>query len=412
MTRAPFVLPKAGAAWSRTAEIYDTTIGWRFVNPVMRERYGTDSMPETAEIVAERARDLPGRPGRCSRCARRSARPRRSPAGRLAREIAPVPDPAAAGRAGGRRRRRAPAGHLAGGAGQAAAAHSRAAPSPPGTRRASTTAPPPCWSPPRTAVRRYGLEPLARVDARRRRRGAAPEVMGIGPVPATQKLLARTGLGIGRPGRGRAERGVRRAGPGRAAAARPARRRRARQPERRRDRAGPPAGRQRRPARPDRRHSNCTTAAPAAPWPPCASASGRASPSCSRPPDRLQMTRHEQSRDRTWTTPERHRDRSATARDYLDLDCLFTAEELALRDRVRAFVDERIRPNIAALVRGRALPARARQGDGRPRPARHAPEGLRLRRPQRRRVRPGRDGAGGRRLRPPHLRLACRARWR
>jgi acetyl-CoA acyltransferase len=52
MSRAPFVTPKADAAFSRSAEIYDTTIGWRFVNPRMRERYGIDSMPETGENVA------------------------------------------------------------------------------------------------------------------------------------------------------------------------------------------------------------------------------------------------------------------------------------------------------------------------------------------------------------------------
>ena len=53
MSRAPFVMPKADQAFSRNAEIYDTTIGWRFVNPQMKERYGVDSMPETAENVAE-----------------------------------------------------------------------------------------------------------------------------------------------------------------------------------------------------------------------------------------------------------------------------------------------------------------------------------------------------------------------
>src|SRR5579864_4584480 len=53
MSRAPFVMGKADAAFSRAAEIYDTTIGWRFVNPVMKSKYGTDSMPETAENVAE-----------------------------------------------------------------------------------------------------------------------------------------------------------------------------------------------------------------------------------------------------------------------------------------------------------------------------------------------------------------------
>ena len=53
MSRAPFVMPKASSAFSRNAEIYDTTIGWRFVNPVMKKQYGVDSMPETGENVAE-----------------------------------------------------------------------------------------------------------------------------------------------------------------------------------------------------------------------------------------------------------------------------------------------------------------------------------------------------------------------
>jgi len=54
MSRAPFVMPKADSAFSRNAEIYDTTIGWRFVNPKMKSNYGIDSMPETAENVAEK----------------------------------------------------------------------------------------------------------------------------------------------------------------------------------------------------------------------------------------------------------------------------------------------------------------------------------------------------------------------
>ncbi len=53
MSRAPFVMGKAETAYSRNAEIYDTTIGWRFVNPLMKSQYGVDSMPETAENVAE-----------------------------------------------------------------------------------------------------------------------------------------------------------------------------------------------------------------------------------------------------------------------------------------------------------------------------------------------------------------------
>ena len=54
MSRAPFVIPKSTTPFSRNAEIYDTTIGWRFINPIMRQMYGVDSMPETAENVAER----------------------------------------------------------------------------------------------------------------------------------------------------------------------------------------------------------------------------------------------------------------------------------------------------------------------------------------------------------------------
>src|SRR5437588_2982195 len=53
MSRAPFVLGKADSAFSRSAKLEDTTIGWRFVNPLMKAKYGTDSMPETGEIVAE-----------------------------------------------------------------------------------------------------------------------------------------------------------------------------------------------------------------------------------------------------------------------------------------------------------------------------------------------------------------------
>src|SRR5439155_20000119 len=53
MSRAPFVMPKAEVAFQRGTEIYDTTIGWRFVNPLLKKQYGVDSMPETGENVAE-----------------------------------------------------------------------------------------------------------------------------------------------------------------------------------------------------------------------------------------------------------------------------------------------------------------------------------------------------------------------
>ncbi len=89
MSRAPFVMGKADAAFSRTAEIHDTTIGWRFVNPKMEARYGVDSMPETAENVAEAFQI--SRADQDAFAARSQARAAKAVAsGRLAREIVPV----------------------------------------------------------------------------------------------------------------------------------------------------------------------------------------------------------------------------------------------------------------------------------------------------------------------------------
>jgi acetyl-CoA C-acetyltransferase len=191
MTRAPMVLPKADTAWSRTAEVFDTTIGWRFVNPAMRERYGTHAMPETAEIVAERHgiaradQDLFALQSQ-ERAAKAIAN------GRLAREIEPVSVPRRKGDpavvtvdehpratsidALGKLRPIFPGGTVT--AGNASGVNDGAA----AVLVASED-----------AVRRYGLQPLARVTAGAVA-GVAPEVMGIGPVPATEKLLARTGL--------------------------------------------------------------------------------------------------------------------------------------------------------------------------------------------------------------------------
>ena len=90
MTRAPFVMGKATSAFSRTAEIYDTTIGWRFVNPLMKKAYGVDSMPETAENVAADYRDLaaPTRTRSLYRSQKRASARRRT--ARFAEEIVPV----------------------------------------------------------------------------------------------------------------------------------------------------------------------------------------------------------------------------------------------------------------------------------------------------------------------------------
>ena len=120
MSRAPFVLPKAEAAFSRNAEIYDTTIGWRFVNPVMKAQYGIDSMPETGENVA--AEFQVSRADQDAFSLRSQQRAVAAQAnGRLAQEIVPVSIPQKKGGASRRRHRRASAGrHHAGGAGGAA----------------------------------------------------------------------------------------------------------------------------------------------------------------------------------------------------------------------------------------------------------------------------------------------------
>src|SRR6516225_9664020 len=92
MSRAPFVMGKADAAFSRTAKIEDTTIGWRFVNPIMKAKYGTDSMPETAEIVAEEYKvSRADQDAFAFRSQQRTAVAVK--AGRLAEEIVGVPIP-------------------------------------------------------------------------------------------------------------------------------------------------------------------------------------------------------------------------------------------------------------------------------------------------------------------------------
>ncbi|MEV6426132.1 3-oxoadipyl-CoA thiolase [Nocardia sp. NPDC051463] len=194
MTRAPYVIPKTGAPWDRSAQLADTTLGWRLVNPRMEERYGTDTMPETAQHVADeygiaRADQDAFALRSQQRAAAAIAR------GRLAREIAPVQVPqrrsapvvvdrdehpretSAAALAA--MRAVVPGGSIT--AGNASGINDGAA----AVLLASEN-----------AVRRYGLTPLARVGAVTSA-GVPPRIMGIGPVPAVEKLLARTGLGIG-----------------------------------------------------------------------------------------------------------------------------------------------------------------------------------------------------------------------
>ncbi|PDT27223.1 3-oxoadipyl-CoA thiolase [Rhizobium sp. L9] len=193
MSRAPFVMPKAETAFSRAAEIHDTTIGWRFVNPLMKKQYGVDSMPETGENVAEDYQV--SRVDQDAFALRSQAKAAAAQAsGRLAKEIVPVTIPQRKGEPivvdKDEHPRATTIEALAklatpfkkeGGtvtAGNASGVNDGAA--------ALIVAS-------EAAVRKYGLTPIARILG-----GAAaavpPRVMGIGPIPASRKLMARLGM--------------------------------------------------------------------------------------------------------------------------------------------------------------------------------------------------------------------------
>ncbi len=196
MTRAPFVMGKATEAFSRKAEIFDTTIGWRFVNPAMHAQFGTDSMPETAENVAEdyqisrEHQDL-----FAFNSQQRAAKAQAD--GYFAREISGV---SIAGKKGAvtlfeqdehpradttldmLAKLKAPFKKVGGSvtAGNASGVNDGAA----ALIIASEA-----------AVQKYGLTPRARVVSVATT-GVPPRVMGMGPAPATEKLLAKLGLKI------------------------------------------------------------------------------------------------------------------------------------------------------------------------------------------------------------------------
>ena len=195
MSRAPFVMPKADAAFSRSMKVEDTTIGWRFVNPVMKAKYGTDSMPETGEIVAEefhiaRAdQDL-----FALRSQQRAADAMRS--GRLSEEITPICIPQKKGEplAVSQDEHPRPDTTLQ------ALAKLKSIVKPEGTvtaGNASGVNDGACaiLLASEAAVKKHGLTPRARVLASAVA-GVAPRIMGMGPVPATRKALAKVGLTI------------------------------------------------------------------------------------------------------------------------------------------------------------------------------------------------------------------------
>ncbi|HET8690812.1 MAG TPA: acetyl-CoA C-acyltransferase, partial [Steroidobacteraceae bacterium] len=195
MSRAPYVLSKPDAAFSRTQQMFDTTIGWRFVNPLMKRQYGIDSMPETGENVA--AEFKVSRADQDAFALRSQERALAAQAnGRLAAEIVPVAIPAKKGDPTivdhDEHPRETSLAALAklgtpfreGGtvtAGNASGVNDGAC--------ALVVAS-------EAAAARHGLRPRARVLGAAVA-GVDPRIMGMGPAPASEKLMARLGLAIG-----------------------------------------------------------------------------------------------------------------------------------------------------------------------------------------------------------------------
>ena len=194
MSRAPFVMGKAESAFQRSAEIVDTTIGWRFVNPQMRARYGVDTMPETGDNVARdfvierEAQDAFAY--RSQMCAAKAASDGfleeeivavevRGPKSAMSVSMDEHPRPDSTLEALAKLKPLQPGGTVT--AGNASGINDGAA----ALILASES-----------AVRLHGLKPRARILGMATA-GVPPRIMGIGPVPATQKLLARLNLNIG-----------------------------------------------------------------------------------------------------------------------------------------------------------------------------------------------------------------------
>ena len=194
MSRAPYVVPKAVAPFSRNPQIYDSTMGWRFVNPAMQAAYGTDSMGDTAEnVAAECAISRADQDAFALRSQLRAAKAKAD--GRFAEEIAPISVPQHAGDprlvADDEHPRETDLDALA---------RLRPAFRPDGTVTAGNSSgvndgAAALLLASEDAVRRFGLRPLAAIEGAATA-GVAPRVMGLGPIPATRKLLGRAGLSM------------------------------------------------------------------------------------------------------------------------------------------------------------------------------------------------------------------------
>jgi 3-oxoadipyl-CoA thiolase len=193
MTRAPFVMPKADAAFARTNAVYDTTIGWRFVNPLLKKQYGVDSMPETAENVAAEfgiARTDQDAFALRSQQRYASAKAR----GFFRGEIAPVTVPGRKGDtivADDEHPRETTLDALA---------KLKPIVKPDGTVTAGNASGVNDGSvalliASEAAIAKYGLKPIVRIRGTATA-GVPPRIMGIGPAPASRKLLARLELKV------------------------------------------------------------------------------------------------------------------------------------------------------------------------------------------------------------------------
>ena len=194
MSRAPFVMPKAETAFSRNNAVYDTTIGWRFVNKLMKEKYGVDSMPETAENVAtdyKIEREAQDRMALASQMKAVAAQK----AGHLAREITAVTIPQKKGDAivvdQDEHPRETSMESLAKLKGVVRPDGTVTAGNASGVNDGSCA----LLLANETLAGKYGLTPKARVVGMATA-GVAPRVMGIGPAPATLKVLAQTGISL------------------------------------------------------------------------------------------------------------------------------------------------------------------------------------------------------------------------
>ncbi|MFO0292655.1 MAG: 3-oxoadipyl-CoA thiolase [Rhodospirillales bacterium] len=195
MSRAPMVMGKAEEAFSRRAEIFDTTIGWRFVNPKMKAAHGVDSMPETAEnVAAEFAVSRADQDGFALRSQARASAAQAN--GRLAKEIAAVPVPQRRGDPVMVDRDEHPRATTIEALAKLGTPFRRDGTVTAGNASGVNDGAAALLIASEAAVTRHGLSPLARIVGSATA-GVASRIMGIGPAPATRKLLARKSLAIG-----------------------------------------------------------------------------------------------------------------------------------------------------------------------------------------------------------------------